>query len=89
MKKTLLLLPLMLLAQINKIEYKGLVHISPVTANSIIKINRGENFDIKKIDESIKALYNTGYFQTIKAIKKENTLIFECLEKPTILKINF
>ena len=89
MKKTLLLLPLMLLAQINKIEYKGLVHISPITANSIIKINRGENFDIKKIDESIKALYNTGYFQTIKAIKKENTLIFECLEKPTILKIDF
>jgi outer membrane protein insertion porin family len=89
MKKTLLLLPLMLLAQINKIEYKDLVHISPITANSIIKINRGEDFDIKKIDESIKALYNTGYFQTIKAIKKQNTLIFECLEKPTILKINF
>jgi len=89
MKKTLLLFPLALLAQITDIKYTGLIHISPVTANNIIKINKGDDFDVQKIDESIKALYDTGYFQTIAAVKKDNTLIFECLEKPIILKIEF
>jgi outer membrane protein insertion porin family len=89
MKKTLLLLPILLLANIDNIEYKGLIHISPITANSIIKINKGDGFDTKKIDESLKALYKTGYFETIKAVRKKNTLIFECTEKPTVLEINF
>ena len=87
MKKILILFPLFLLANIDKIEYKGLIHISPVTANTIIKINKGDSFNTQKIDESIKALYNTGYFETIKAIKNGNTLIFECKEKPIILNI--
>ena len=89
MKKVVLFLPLILFAQIDKIEYKGLLHISPVTANSLIYINKGDDFDIEKIDKSIKKLYETGYFQTIKAVKKNNTLIFECIEKPTILQITF
>jgi len=88
MKKLLLILPTLLLANIEKIEYKGLLHISPISANNIIKIKIGDEFNIEKIDKSIKSLYNTGYFQTIKAIKKGNSLIFECLEKPTILKID-
>ncbi|WP_456479742.1 outer membrane protein assembly factor BamA [Nautilia sp.] len=87
MKKLFLLLPVLLLAAIDKIEYRGLIHISPVTANDIIKIHTGDTFDIKKIDESIKALYDTGYFQTIKAEREKNTLIFECTEKPTVLKV--
>jgi len=87
MKKSLLILPILLFANIEKIEYKGLIHISPISANNIIEIKIGDEFDIEKIDKSIKNLYNTGYFQTVKAIKKGNTLIFECLEKPIILKI--
>jgi outer membrane protein insertion porin family len=55
----------------------------------MIQIHKGDSFDLEKIDESIKALYNTGYFQTIKAVKKGNTLIFECKEKPIILHIEY
>jgi outer membrane protein insertion porin family len=87
MKKALILFPLLLLANIDKIEYKGLIHISPVTANSIINVNIGDEFNPEKIDKSIKSLYKTGYFETIKAVKQNNTLIFECKEKPTILYI--
>jgi len=88
MKKFLLLLPAFLLAQnIENIKYQGLIHLSPETANALIKITPHSEFDIKKIDESIKALYATGYFKTIKADVKNNTLIFICKEKPTITKI--
>jgi len=89
MKKTLIFLPLALFASIQDIKYEGLLHISPVTANTIIKIQKGDDFDPEKIDESIKALYSTGYFQTISAVKKDSTLIFKCLEKPIILKVKY
>jgi len=87
MKKTLLLLPFILYANIDNIKYEGLLHLSPVTANSIINIHIGDEFDKEKIDESIKSLYDTGYFQTIEAIKNDNTLLFKCVEKPVILKV--
>ena len=88
MKKIIWFLPALILAQnIDKIEYKGLIHLSPQTANALIKITPQSEYDLKKIDESIKALYKTGYFKTIKADFADNTLTFICLEKPTITKI--
>jgi len=88
MKKILYFLPILIFADtINKIEYKGLIHLSPQTANTIIKITPHSEFDIKKIDESIKALYKTGYFKTIKADFNKGILTFIVIEKPTITKI--
>ena len=88
MKKIIYFLPAVILAkEITQINYKGLIHISPVSANAIIKITPKSSYDIKKIDESIKALYKTGYFKTIKADFKNGKLTFICLEKPTITQI--
>ena len=89
MKKILAFTPLLLFANISSIEYKGLIHISPITANTIISIHPGDNFDIKKIDESIKKLYETGYFKTIKVDYTNNKLTFICQEKPIISKLEF
>jgi len=89
MKKSIfLLIPIFLLAsQIKEIKYKGLIHISPISANTIIKITPNSELNIEKIDESIKALYKTGYFQTIKVDYEKGILTFICKEKPTIAKI--
>jgi len=88
MKRFLLLAPALLLSQtITNIQYKGLIHLSPETANTLIKITPNSELNLKKIDESIKALYKTGYFKTIKADINNNTLTFICVEKPTISKI--
>jgi outer membrane protein insertion porin family len=89
MKKIIVLVPFLLFANIDKIEYKGLIHISPISANSIITIHKGDEFNIKKIDESIKKLYQTGYFKTIKADFNNNKLTFIFQEKPTISKLKF
>ncbi len=89
MKKAIYFVPLLVFAnQIRHIDFKGLIHISPVTADAIIKIAPGEEYNLSKIDKSIKALYNTGYFKTIKVDYSNNTLTFICLEKPTISKID-
>ena len=88
MKKFIYILPIIAFSQtINSIKFKGLIHISPESANNIIKILPHSEYDIKKIDESIKALYHTGYFKTIKADFNNSTLTFICVEKPTIVKI--
>jgi len=88
MKKFIYFLPIILFSEnITSINYKGLIHISPQTANTIIKITPNSEFNLKKIDESIKALYKTGYFQTIKVDFTKGKLTFICQEKPTITKI--
>jgi len=88
MKRLIYFLPIVLFAEnITTINYQGLIHISPQTANTIIKITPNSEFNLKKIDESIKALYKTGYFQTIKVDFTNNKLTFICQEKPTITKI--
>jgi outer membrane protein insertion porin family len=89
MKKIIAFVPFLLLANINQIDYQGLIHISPITANTIITIHKGDEFDVKKIDESIKKLYETGYFKTIKADYTNNKLTFICQEKPIISKLEF
>ncbi len=89
MKKSIfLILPLFLLASdIKDIKYKGLIHISPISANAIIKVSPNSKYDIEKIDKSIKELYKTGYFETIKADFKNGVLTFICKEKPTVATI--
>ncbi len=88
MKKLLYFLPIFAFSsQIKTINYEGLIHMSPVSANALIKIAPNSSINIKKINESIKALYSTGYFQTIKADLNDSKLTFICLEKPTISQI--
>ena len=88
MRKFIWFLPVLILAQqIENIEYKGLIHLSPQTANTLIDIVPNSTFNLSKIDKSIKNLYKTGYFKTIAADFKNGTLTFICLEKPTITKI--
>ncbi|NPA11843.1 MAG: outer membrane protein assembly factor BamA [Epsilonproteobacteria bacterium] len=88
MKKAIIFFPLLALAlTIQNIEYKGLIHISPISANAIIDIKKGDEFDIEKIDSSIKKLYKSGYFQTVAADINGSVLTFICHEKPTLAGI--
>ncbi|QCT94110.1 outer membrane protein assembly factor BamA [Caminibacter mediatlanticus TB-2] len=88
MKKILFLLPILIFAsEIKEIKYKGLIHISPVSANAIINITPNSKYDINKIDKSIKKLYKTGYFKTIKVDYTNGVLTYIFEEKPTIALI--
>ena len=88
MKKFIYLLPILAFSQtIDSIKFKGLIHITPESAINLIKILPHSKYDIEKINESIKALFNTGYFKDIKVDYNNSTLTFICIEKPTILRI--
>jgi len=89
MRKILIsILPLLLFAQyIKEIDYKGLIHISPITAQTITNLTPNTNITIEDVDKALKNLYKTGYFQTIKVDYTDSKLTFICQEKPTIAKI--
>ena len=61
MKKIAILFPSLILASnIQTIEFKGLIHLSPLTAKSLITIRENEEYNIKKVGESLKKLFETG-----------------------------
>ncbi len=74
--------------EIKKIEFDGLVHISPEIAKEIIDIKPGSSIDQQKIDKSIKALYKQQYFDDIWVEEKNNILIYHVKEKPVIAKVD-
>ena len=73
---------------IQKIEFDGLVHISPEIAKEIIGLHPGETIDEAKISDSIKALYKQQYFEDIRVEAQNGVLIYHVKEKPVIAKVN-
>jgi len=94
MKKVLSLsatLSSLLLAQqpITSIEYKGLLHLSKDMAAEISGVRVGDEFDINKIDQSLKSLYRQGYFSDIwVSVTDSGGLIYTFKEKSVISKLS-
>ena len=74
---------------ITKIEYKGLMHLSKDVASEISGLHAGDEFDINKIDESLKRFYKQGYFSDIWiSATDDGGLIYNFKEKSTISKLD-
>ena len=79
---------LLLSQSIISIEYKGLLHLSEDVATEISGISVGDEFDINKIDESLKKFYKQGYFTDIwVSVTKDGGLVYNFKEKSTISKL--
>ena len=78
--------------KISNIEIKGNKIVSNATIISTIKTRRGELYNEEVINNDIKNLYATGYFDNIKVDKKysENgiVVIFKFKEKPVIKAVS-
>ncbi|NOZ90844.1 MAG: outer membrane protein assembly factor BamA [Epsilonproteobacteria bacterium] len=74
---------------ITRIEYKGLMHLSKDVASEISGIHIGDEFDINKIDESLKKFYKQGYFLDIWiSATDDGGLIYNFKEKSAISKLD-
>ncbi len=92
MKKILplsvMLSSLLLSQSITSIEYKGLLHLSEDVATEISGVRVGDEFDINKIDQSIKNFYKQGYFSDIVVSSTDSGgLRYEFKEKSVISKL--
>jgi len=72
---------------IKDIRFDSLIHISPSIAKEMIGFSTGEELDIKKVDDSIKRLYNQGYFEDIWVEEQNGVITYHFSEKPLISKV--
>ncbi|GAB6182860.1 outer membrane protein assembly factor BamA [Thermodesulfovibrio hydrogeniphilus] len=93
----LLLFPLQAIAQelplVTGIEIKGLKRIEEAAVKNKISLKLGEVISQEKISEDIKAIYNMGYFEDVKAdiqpFEGGVKVIYTVKEKPTIVSVSF
>lgn len=72
---------------INDIQFDGLVHLSEPVARESLGFEVSEQLSEKKIDKSIKRLYDYGYFTDIWVSEKNGVLIYHFQEKSVISRI--
>ena len=69
---------------IKKIEISGNERISSETIKMFTKKNIGENIDDKDLNEILKRIYDSTFFEDVKVSIKENTLKIVVLENPLV-----
>ncbi len=81
--------PTMINAEIyEEIQVKGNERLSVETIIMFSGIKIGENLTTDDLNNSIKKLYETNYFQDIKIIKQKKKIQIEIVENPIIQSIN-
>lgn len=69
---------------VQNIEVHGLQRISTGTVFTYLPIGVGDKVDAARIGNSIKALYQTGFFSDIQMRRAGDTLIIDVKERPSI-----
>jgi outer membrane protein insertion porin family len=72
---------------VQKIDIQGLQRISPETVYSYLPIKRGQDLTSEKTAAVIKALYKTGFFESVTLGRSGNTLVINVMERATIGKL--
>ncbi|MFC3909711.1 outer membrane protein assembly factor BamA [Legionella dresdenensis] len=73
---------------VRDIKVTGLQRISVGTVLNYLPVQVGEEVDASSTGEIIRALYDTGFFQSVSLERQGNTLIVDVVERATIGSIN-
>ncbi len=74
---------------IDQIVVEGNQRIEPETIAGYMTIEAGDEFDVRRIDESLKSLFDTGLFADINIRREGNDLVVRVVENPIINRIAF
>lgn len=74
---------------IRRIEVLGTQRIEPKTVLSYLTVRSGDEFSNEALDESLKALYETGLFADVNLRQDTRTLVVEVVENPIINEVAF
>ena len=74
---------------VEDIEVRGIKKITLGTVFSYLPINVGESFDTDNSAEILRVLYATGFFDNIELLRRDNVLIIQVNERPSIAEVNF
>ena len=73
---------------IQDIEVEGLQRISKGTVFNYLPVQIGDEFGDQKSQQTISALYKTGFFNDIRLLRDNDTLIIHVTERPSIASIS-
>jgi outer membrane protein insertion porin family len=74
---------------VRNFSVEGAQRISEGTVYNYLPINIGDTVDAQRVRESIRALYQAGFFQDVELRRDGDTLVIAVLERPTILEFTF
>lgn len=74
---------------VSQIAVEGNQRIETDTVLSYMQLSPGDPFDAVRIDESIKALFQTGLFADVQIARRGNVLVVRVEENPMINRVNF
>jgi outer membrane protein insertion porin family len=74
---------------IRAVKVKGNSHIEAETIKHYLKLSEGQRYDAAKADDSIKALFATGFFSDARIILEDSTLIVAVAENPLVNRVAF
>jgi len=74
---------------VQQIRVDGAERVDPDTVRSYLTIKVGEPFDPQRMNESLKRLFETGYFADVKLVRDGGTLVVDLVENPIINRIAF
>ncbi len=74
---------------VSAIVVEGNQRVENETVISYMQLQPGDPFDPDRIDESIKALFQTGLFADVQIARRGNTLVVRVEENPMINRVNF
>jgi len=75
--------------EVTDIQVNGIQRISAGTIFNYLPIKVGDFVDDNEVNEAIKALFDTGFFQDIELSRKGGVLIVDIVERPTVASIEF
>ena len=75
--------------QVENIEVKGLQRVALGAALTHISFNVGDDLNDFRISQSIKALYKSGHFNSIRVYREGDRLIYRVRERETINEVLF
>lgn len=73
---------------INSVTYKGMVHLSELSASEISGLKKGAVLTDESSNKAIKALFAQGYFKDIFIEENNGDVIVNLKEKPVIARID-
>jgi outer membrane protein insertion porin family len=74
---------------ISRIVVEGNQRVEESTVLSYLRVKPGDAFDSEVIDESVKALFQTGLFADVQVFQRGSQLVIHVEENPMINRVNF
>ena len=74
---------------VEEIVVQGTHRIEQSTVRSYLLLQEGDNFDRRRVDQSLKSLFATGLFADVVISREGKTLFVKVVENPVINRIAF